>query len=501
MNPTISLSMIVKNEGKHLTGCLNSVKNFVDEIIIVDTGSIDNTIQIAESFVAKIFHFEWTNDFSEARNFALSKSNCDWILYLDADERLDNDSALKLKQYANQSGNIGYYCTIKSYDSHAQRNDTIRYVRFFKNHPQARFTGKVHEQITPSLEKLNYKFVHSDILIHHIGYDISKEDKKKKATRNLKLLEKEYAVEKSDYVLFQIAQSNFILENFDNAKQIFLQLIKSKRLNKQFKAESYSYLSQICFNNFQNKEAEQFINDAIRLNNSQTFYHLLRSKIVLRNGNIAEAKKELLKAFELTLNSEKLQFDNLQQVHISPEEILYYGLQLAYQTNDENLKQKMFNELSKRKENNFVELIRLLDSNSGAAFEKISDFLQSINELNLSLLTYIISKHQNKSLMFALLKELFKKFPDNSDVIKQYGLFLDHFNNTEEAIKLFKSKFEIIKSDPSALLYLAMFNLKSNLIEDALNLLNEIEKEFKTWNDILIRVRTIKDKLQSSVRV
>jgi tetratricopeptide (TPR) repeat protein len=160
----------------------------------------------------------------------------------------------------------------------------------------------------------------------------------------------------------------------------------------------------------------------------------------------------------------------------------------------------MFNELSK-KENNFVELISLLDSNSGAAFEKISDYLHSINELNLSLLTYIISKHQNKSSMFALLKELFKKFPDNSDVIKQYGLFLDHFNNTEEAIKLFKSKFEIIKSDPSALLYLAMFNLKSNLIEDALNLLNEIEKEFKTWNDILIRVRTIKDKLQSSVRV
>ncbi len=87
--PTLSLCMIVKNEEKHLARCLSSVKDVADEIVIVDTGSTDKTIEIAESFSAKIFHFDWVNDFSAARNFALSKCTGDWILYLDADEELN----------------------------------------------------------------------------------------------------------------------------------------------------------------------------------------------------------------------------------------------------------------------------------------------------------------------------------------------------------------------------------------------------------------------------
>ncbi|WP_337872164.1 glycosyltransferase family 2 protein, partial [Ignavibacterium sp.] len=85
MSAKITLSMIVKNEERYLEDCLNSVKNVFDEIIIVDTGSTDNTLKIAEKFNAKVFHFDWINDFSAARNFALSKSTGEWILYLDAD--------------------------------------------------------------------------------------------------------------------------------------------------------------------------------------------------------------------------------------------------------------------------------------------------------------------------------------------------------------------------------------------------------------------------------
>ena len=79
----LTLSMIVKNEENYLGGCLESVKDIVDDIVIVDTGSTDKTIEIAEKYGAKIFHFEWVNDFSAARNFALAKSTGDWILYLD----------------------------------------------------------------------------------------------------------------------------------------------------------------------------------------------------------------------------------------------------------------------------------------------------------------------------------------------------------------------------------------------------------------------------------
>ena len=83
---TLSICMIVKNEEELLARCLNSVKDLVDEIVIVDSGSTDKTLQIAKSFGAKIFYFEWCNDFSKARNFAFSKATSDYILWLDADD-------------------------------------------------------------------------------------------------------------------------------------------------------------------------------------------------------------------------------------------------------------------------------------------------------------------------------------------------------------------------------------------------------------------------------
>ena len=79
--PKLTLSMIVKNEEQYLHGCLKSVKDVADEIIIVDTGSTDSTKDIASSFGAKIYDFDWIDDFSAARNFALEKSTGDWILY------------------------------------------------------------------------------------------------------------------------------------------------------------------------------------------------------------------------------------------------------------------------------------------------------------------------------------------------------------------------------------------------------------------------------------
>lgn len=501
MNSGISLSMIVKNEGKHLYECLNSVKNVVDEIVIVDTGSTDNTLEIAKSFNAKIFYFEWNDDFSAARNFSLSKCTGNWILYLDADERLDEKSADIIKSLIQTNENIGYYCTIVSYDSEVQRSNSIKYVRFFRNNPAAKFTGKVHEQITPSLEKLNYKFIHSDLVIHHIGYDISKDGKKQKALRNLELLKKDFITSPNDYILFQIGQSNFVLENFSEAEKNFLQLIKSDKLNKQLKADSYSYLAQISFGNFKNKDAEGFISSAIRLNDSQPFYHLLLSKIYLRSNRIKEAINELNKSIEraksLSINSSH----NLQQVNVSLQEILYYGLQLSYQINDLSLKQKMIDKLSAVNEKKFVELIKHIESDSVKTFDDVSHYIKNISNLNISLLTFILSKHNNKSFVRDFLTELYKIFSSNIDVIKHYALILDYHSRTDEAIKILKDNFTQIKSDPSALLYLAMFYLKSNQNENALNIFNAIEKDFSQYHEIVQKVKAIKERLMKSIEV
>ena len=86
---TISLCMIIKNEGKVLSRCLDSIKDLMDEIIIIDTGSTDNTKEIASNYTNKIYDFEWTDDFSAARNYSFSKATKDYIYVADADEVID----------------------------------------------------------------------------------------------------------------------------------------------------------------------------------------------------------------------------------------------------------------------------------------------------------------------------------------------------------------------------------------------------------------------------
>ncbi len=101
MKNQVSLCMIVKNEEDYLPQCLESIKDIVDEIIIVDTGSTDKTVKIAESYGAKVYYFKWNNNFSEARNESLKYATKDWILILDADDELHSEYQENLKLLLN----------------------------------------------------------------------------------------------------------------------------------------------------------------------------------------------------------------------------------------------------------------------------------------------------------------------------------------------------------------------------------------------------------------
>ena len=115
-NHTISLCMIAKNEEKYLEQCLRSVKDIVDEIIIVDTGSTDKTKEIAKKFNAKIFDFKWVDDFSAARNESIRHATKDWILVLDADEIVEKKDIDKIKNLIENSDHFaGFQLEQRSY--------------------------------------------------------------------------------------------------------------------------------------------------------------------------------------------------------------------------------------------------------------------------------------------------------------------------------------------------------------------------------------------------
>ena len=187
--PLLSLAMIVKDEEFTLPLTLNYVKTLVDEIIIVDTGSKDNTIQRAKEYGAKVFEFPWQDDFSLARNFSLEQCRGKWILVLDADEILDQENQEKLKKLLKREELVGFKLKQVSQLDHSLNPEMriLSIVRLFPNHPALRYVGCVHESLVCLDPSLPYYTEETDICIWHTGFVNILHPKNKKRKRNLKI--------------------------------------------------------------------------------------------------------------------------------------------------------------------------------------------------------------------------------------------------------------------------------------------------------------------------
>jgi len=255
MQKLLSLCIIAKNEEKNLEKCLKSIKSVADEIIVVDTGSTDKTIEIAQKYTDKIFNFEWNDDFSAARNFALDRATGEFIISIDADEYLDNPNALinTIKQAKNDVG--GWIVNVVS-DYKNQYGQTEKIVsgllRLFRNDPQIRFKGIIHEQVIDSILNLALKIENSDIVFVHTGYNLEKDLQNQKHRRNLNLLVKALEYDPNNlYLINHIGKTYFALGNKQEATNYFLEVINKSRDVGVYTIEAYNFLSQIYFENQQ----------------------------------------------------------------------------------------------------------------------------------------------------------------------------------------------------------------------------------------------------------
>lgn len=181
---TLSLAMIVKNEQDTLERCLNSVKDALDEIIIVDTGSTDQTIEIAKKFTDKVYNFEWIDDFSAARNFAFSKATKEYTMWLDADDIMDKENLQKLIDLKSTLGKstdsvVMKYITGMDRDGHI----TFSYYRerIVKTEKHFLWKDAVHEYLIT-----NSNGIQTEIAVIHKPTPVQDKDK----GRNLKIYEK-----------------------------------------------------------------------------------------------------------------------------------------------------------------------------------------------------------------------------------------------------------------------------------------------------------------------
>lgn len=500
--PKLTLSMIVKNEEKYLRECLLSIKDVVDEIVLIDTGSSDNTIKIAEEFGAKIYSFTWINDFSAARNFALGKSTGDWILYLDADERLDYNSISEIKKNMESKALLACYCTITSYDSEGSRDNSIRYPRFFANSPEIKFTGKVHEQIEPSLVQNKYHLSNSNILIHHIGYNISKEEKNKKAKRNLSILLDEYNLQKSAYGAFQIAQSYNVLDEKENAYKYFKIAGDSVELHRSLRSQCFSSIALIAHNDHKIVDAEKYIQFSIKLDDRQPFSQLLSSKIALRRGDYLTAEVRCRAAYQLNQNVLSGKENSLVTVILDPEEVIYFGLTLALQNKNSTNVSFYQKELAahynrKECENGILKLtvIQKLFCNSAFNSNEEKMFIEMANKHTMNLFLYTILSNPNKQQIFQLANDLQMKFPESLEVKKIIARLLDEFGKLDEAIQLLENIVNKDLFDPAILFYLISFYLKKGNNEKIKSLVGKLEKNYSHIPEVMERVRKLKRKL------
>jgi tetratricopeptide (TPR) repeat protein len=187
---TLSLCMIVRNEEEMLPRCLAAAAPLVDEIVVVDTGSTDATIEIARSFGARVIEREWTGSFAEARNASFEAATGDWLIYLDADEVLEPDHPGVLRELTRQVWREAFYLVETSYTGEEDNLTGVVHnsLRVFRNRPAYRFEGQLHEQIADAPYDVPGRIELSSVRVTHYGYLGAIRDARGKSARNIELL-------------------------------------------------------------------------------------------------------------------------------------------------------------------------------------------------------------------------------------------------------------------------------------------------------------------------
>ncbi len=463
-NPTISLCMIVKNEEKFLPRCLESVKDYVDEIIIVDTGSTDSTVEIAKRYNAKIYHHPWENSFSKARNYSLKYATCDWVLVLDADEEVDKQDAHKLKEVIKDSvecktalrANAIYLQVIdKSPKDESEIKSIMNSIRLFKNHLGFHYEGIVHNALNDSgLVKKP-----ANIKIYHYGYNLDDDQMERKFIRTTTLLRKQIKNDPKNPIPHHYLTLAYLARNrYDECLQEALEanrLFEQQNSNSQVRLLTYYAASSSFCHKKDLVNAETYALKAIDFYADYVDAYSILSGLYFQRKEYSKCLEITKKYLRLVKSIESNPTMALSMPYVTIKDAWMAHSRIAiihYEQNREYEAIRALKDAVNCKDNVCEIYLKIgkyfLEQNNFKLAEKF--FMNGLGkDPNNKDILYCISEMYEKSGLpdkaLVHLKRILQNYPDEISAQYHKGLLLFKKNISDEAINTFKS---VINKDP-----------------------------------------------------
>ena len=293
---SLSVCLIVKNEEKYLDDALKSIADIADQIVIVDTGSTDRTLEIAQSYQAEIHHFEWISDFAAARNESIKYASGDWIFWIDADERLTEASIPLLRKLLKfEKKPVIYTVRIKNIKEDGLNYSLSDAHRLFTNHRGIQFSGKIHEQVSPSAKKHGAEVRSCALVLDHLGYSFTGEAKAKKQERNRKILKLEVEEHpQSAYAHYTLAH-NYKEDGENSEAEKHYKIARDlNQFDSSMKASLFNSYADTLIDLGRIDEAESLVKKSLSLHTLQNAGYFLQYRLGIIRGKKDQAIQALM---------------------------------------------------------------------------------------------------------------------------------------------------------------------------------------------------------------
>lgn len=290
----LSLCMIVRDEETNLKQCLDAACKYVNEIIIVDTGSEDKTKIIASEFTDKVYDFKWCNDFSSARNFSIEKASNDWVLILDADEKVMEFDSEYIHNFMESDMIVGRITRISLFQDNTGVKRYKEKINRLYNRKYFHYEGTIHEQVVSNTRSL-YEAQPVNIIIEHSGYTEKEVGRTGKILRNIELLKQSiYQNDNDPYLYYQLGKSYYMAGEYIKARDSFNAAFKigvdCKYAYVEDMIETYGYSLVNCGE----------YDKALQLESYSKFYgdlpdyNFIMGLIYMNNGKFSQAVEKFM---------------------------------------------------------------------------------------------------------------------------------------------------------------------------------------------------------------